>query len=358
MGGQNCHVDVVFDDLVTWTVRIRLDDPTLPPQPVQNYIFQSEVATLKFLATTSVPAPLVYGYQVESPENSVGASYILMQKMAGKPLDWNKASKEQRNRVMDQLANVFLELERHPFKMTGSMVLGDTLGKLGGFAQTPLFATPESPLGPFTTLDAAYSAAITQQLQTIANGEVTSLTVDNYLAFRWRLSALPALLSSSDANEGPFYLKHFDDKGDHILVDENFDITGIIDWEFASAEAKNLAFSSPCMMWPVRQYCDGSNNLSDEEIQFAHIFNQRGRKDLGDLILNGRRWQRFLFFLGGGVSTDKAKFQSLFQGLLESFGTDDNQQLPWSYENWRQKAIAMYSEQDPILEHLLRQERT
>ncbi|KAL4927862.1 uncharacterized protein BDV17DRAFT_292138 [Aspergillus undulatus] len=30
----------------------------------------------------------------------------------------------------------------------------------------------------------------------------------------------------------PFYLKHMDDKGDHILVDAEYNVPGIIDWMF------------------------------------------------------------------------------------------------------------------------------
>lgn len=42
-GGQNCHLDLEFG--VIWIVRLRRCDPLLPPQPVQDYIFLSEVAT-------------------------------------------------------------------------------------------------------------------------------------------------------------------------------------------------------------------------------------------------------------------------------------------------------------------------
>lgn len=59
IGGQNCQLDLEFDDGVTWIVRLRLCDPLLPPRPFQDYIFLSEVATLKFLAETAVPSPKV-----------------------------------------------------------------------------------------------------------------------------------------------------------------------------------------------------------------------------------------------------------------------------------------------------------
>ncbi|KAI0897296.1 hypothetical protein F4806DRAFT_507807 [Annulohypoxylon nitens] len=319
-GGQNCHLDIEFNDSVTWIARIRLNDPMLPPPSIQARIFESEIAALEFLAGTKVPAPQVYGYALESTENPVGTSYVLMEKMAGEPLDWNDATPEQRKKIMEQLADVYLELEAHPFQLTGSLsskLPGTTAGssvnqtEVGSFAQVQCFETPERGLGPFKTLETAYTAIIRQQMQALATHEISTLPLDNYLTFLWRLKVLPDLIADSASREGPFYLKHFDDKGDHILVDEDYNITAIIDWEFASTESKELAFSSPCMMWPVGEFYDGDNDLAEAEIQFAAIFDARGREDIGDLVRQGRRWQRFLFFLGGGIPGDM--IQALMQ---------------------------------------------
>lgn len=162
-GGQNCHLDVEFSDGVTWLARIRLDDPLLPPREVQAYVFLSEVATLQFLASTAIPAPRVYAYQLESPENAVGTSYVLMEKLPGKPLDWNSAPAEGRVRVLEQLADLYLELEKHPIPLTGSLLPTSEHGgancdlNVAGFAQMPCFETPDLPLGPFKTLEDAYS---------------------------------------------------------------------------------------------------------------------------------------------------------------------------------------------------------
>jgi len=297
-GGQNCHLDVEFADGVTWIARIRLDNPMLPPPDIQARIFLSEVATLTFLAGTKVPAPHVYGSALESPENPIGTSYVFMEKLAGKPLDWNGANTEQRSRVMEQLADVYLELERHPLPLSGSMPLqapavkaaidGDQI-EVSSFAQLPCFETPNQGLGPFRTLEAAYTAIIHQQMQTLANHEVSSLPLDNYLTFLWRLKVLPKLIANSASREGPFYLRHYDDKGDHILVDEKHNITGIIDWEFASTDCRDLAFSSPCMMWLVGKFYEGNNDLAEDEIRFAAIFDARSREDIRDMVRRGRQ---------------------------------------------------------------------
>jgi hypothetical protein len=47
MGGQNCHVDVLFEDTVVWLARFRLvNDPTLPPKHVSNHTLSSKIATM------------------------------------------------------------------------------------------------------------------------------------------------------------------------------------------------------------------------------------------------------------------------------------------------------------------------
>lgn len=361
-GGQNCHVDIEFADGVTWLARIRLDDPLLPPPAVQSSIFLSEVATLEFLARTRVPAPRVYGYALgEAPGNEVGVSYVLIEKMKGTPLDWGSAGTEEREKVMEQLAEVYMELERHPIPMTGSLFPGSGGEEpgVGVFAQTPCFETPERGLGPFETLDEAYTDIIHQQLRTIASREVSSLPVDNYLAFHWRLEVLPKLLAGSASREGPFYLKHYGDKGDHILVDEEYNITGIIDWEFASAEAKELAFSSPCMMWPVAKLYDGDDALAEDEVRFADIFERRGRGNLAEMVRGGRRWQRYLFFLGGGMPAEMDDFEALFQGLRKSFMGDGEGEVVHisSYSDWKPSALGGVSKGDHQLQALIQDER-
>ncbi|KAK1981126.1 hypothetical protein LZ30DRAFT_97882 [Colletotrichum cereale] len=340
-GGQKCHLDVLFDDGVEWIARIRLEDSLLPPQPVQDHIFLSEVATLQF-------------HQPASPENPVGTSYILLEKMKGKPLDWNRATPERRSRILEQLADLYLEMEKHPLPMTGSLVLADPPGLVGGFAQQPWFAAPEGPTGPFMSLKAAYESIVHQQMQAISNHEITSLPVDNYITFPWRLSVVPALASSSASSLGPFYLKHYDDKGDHILVDEEYNITGVIGWEFASAEAKELAFSSPCMIWPVGDFYAGSNRPAPEELEFSRILQGRGRDDLSQCVLDGRRWQRFTFSLGGGVPSVRTELESLFRGLQSCFANGEKDVA--SYEIWKESAMNTFIQNDKQLETLLADE--
>ncbi|KAJ3489271.1 hypothetical protein NLG97_g6035 [Lecanicillium saksenae] len=292
-GGQNCNLDVVFEDGIAWVARIRLCHTLLPPDVIQRYFCLSEVATLQFLARTKVPAPEAYAYELDST-NPAGVAYILMEKLPGMALDWKGANESQRAHVMSQLVDVQLELEKHPLPRAGSLILPESIIesreeiRVGPYAQMPCFVTPEQPsLGPFDTLATAYSAMIKQQMRMLANGEKSDLRVDNYIALIWRLTALPGLVRDSVSRKGPFYLRHYDDKGDHILVDDDYNITGIIDWEWASAEAKEMAFSSPCMLWSVADFFDGQNALSPDETAFADMFAHSGRADMADMVRGG-----------------------------------------------------------------------
>lgn len=343
-------MDINFEDGVSWLARIRLDDPLLPPKPIQTYITLCEVATLKFLERTEVPAPKVFHYAMESTENQAGVMFVLMEKLEGKPLDWNKATATQRTKVMKQLADTFMELAKHPFESSGSLCHTDARkSTVGAFAQVSLFESPGTSLGPFDTVNTSLTEMIQLQMKLISNGELSSLAVDNYLSHCWRLENIPGIPSSSD--DGCFYLKHFEDKGDHILIDNDYNITGIIDWEFASTEPKGLAFSSPCMLWPVTDFYGGNNDLAPEELEFAAILEQLGRKDLAETVRTGRRMQRLTFFNGGGVATDQDEFVALFQGLRAAMA-EEGEGRPGSYQSWRAEALEKYAD-DVALQELL-----
>ena len=106
MGGMNYHI---FRDGVSWLARICRFNATSPPTALRDYILQSEVATLRFLQKTNVLAPQVFDFALEGKDNPVGVGYILMEKMAGSSLRWASASPEQRQKVMNQLVDVFIE---------------------------------------------------------------------------------------------------------------------------------------------------------------------------------------------------------------------------------------------------------
>lgn len=68
---------------------------------------------------------------------------------------------------------------------------------------------------------------------------------------RFLLEIAPKACSLSHADDEKFYLKHADENGDQILVDNEFNITGVIDWEWAHTDLKSGALNTPIVSLPV-----------------------------------------------------------------------------------------------------------
>lgn len=376
MGGQNCHADITFADGVVWMARFRLSGPGSPPPHVRDYVLRSEAATMKFLALhTTIPSPRVLDWALESdPDNAIGTGYILMEKLPGAPLDWPAATASQRSHVVRQLADIMIELHRHPFSQLGSLIDADTEDGLADPAskQSPAqirgLAEPSTlncgtnggPLGPFRSSKVALRSLIESYIQMTVTGEIGTAdqAIDVFLAHRFRLDVLDQVWppdGTSNQDNQQFFLKHADDKGDHILVNTNFDIVGIIDWEWCGTASQEEAFASPCMMWPVGRFYDGSNELAEEEVQLAQVLRDKGRDDLARCVLQGRKVQRMLFALGlvGAAHQDKKTFASLFMGMKRAFGRDvddGSEVLGNEEEEWKAwKADALWAWKDEAM---------
>ncbi|KDN63823.1 hypothetical protein CSUB01_06867 [Colletotrichum sublineola] len=178
----------------------------------------------------------------------------------------------------------------------------------------------------------------------IASGEiVASRSIDAYLTHRFRLDIINQLWADDATAERQFFLKHPDDKGDHILVNDDFDIVGIIDWEWTRTVSRAEAFCSSLMMWPVSKFYAGSNELAMEELRFAEVFRERDREDLSDHILTGRKVQRFFSALGSESPSDISDFTSLFMGLTGAFKYEYE-----AWEQWKNGALDRWRDDDQL----------
>ena len=60
-----------------------------------------------------------------------------------------------------------------------------------------------------------------------------------------RYTCLRVSASISQSSTSMHYLKHVADEGNHILIDDNCNITGITNWGWAQTMPKGEAFSAP-----------------------------------------------------------------------------------------------------------------
>ncbi|KAI9368576.1 hypothetical protein BJX61DRAFT_523282 [Aspergillus egyptiacus] len=353
MGGMNYHLDIRFVDGVQWIARIRRFNATSPPPDLRDYIMRSEVAALQLLSKTNVPAPKVFDYGLHG-QTPVKVGYILMEKLPGKSLRWSLTSPGQRKKIMSQLADVYIELESLSFHKMGSLVQPGT-DHIGPFARESLTEYINSqmiPLGPYTDPRDYLHSSIEFILRLIMNGEIyAGREVDAFLVHCFLLDCIPEVLLRSRLDDGKFYLRHADDKGDHVLVDNDFNITGIVDWEWAYTTSKSEAFKSPIMLLPVADFYNGSNSIGEDESIFATLLENKGNQDLAEIVRNGRLLHRFQFCCGYDLA-DWEGFVGLFQGLRKALNKDAD--LSW--EDWKRSALERYSS-DVRLEMLLLRRR-
>lgn len=106
---------------------------------------------------------------------------------------------------------------------------------------------------PFSSLEDLYhSCPLKLILDLIVRVEIYSQqALDAYLIHRFLVDLLPHVLPSV-WNDDKFYLKHADDKGDHILVDEYFSITSMTDWKWAHNASPARALTSPVGPCPLQ----------------------------------------------------------------------------------------------------------
>ncbi|WPG97344.1 Hypothetical protein R9X50_00011800 [Acrodontium crateriforme] len=351
MGGMNYHIEIRFDDAVVWLARIRRFNSTSPPPLLRDYIIRSEVATLKFLERTAVPAPKVYGYALATDDtNNVGTGYILMEKMTGRSFNKSKSSNTQLRKVVLQLSDIYVELSKYPFQLMGSLDHPGTT-HVGSFAReslTDVNGPKTTAIGPCSSFEEFYTASIQLTLDLIIRREMyAEQAIDAYLIHRFLLDDVLPRISIRSSQEPQFFLKHPDDKGDHILVDDDYNITGIIDWEWSYTAPVELAFNSPIMLLPVARFYNGEQSICEEEEYFASCLKSKGTEQLAKAVKAGRI-QHFFSFCCGYDLGDWTGFLGLFQGLRDAAGIDED--IAW--DQWRMKALRRY-ESDEGLQFVL-----
>jgi hypothetical protein len=337
LGGCNYHGSIVFEDGKIWLARFRLPNHNEPPLQERNFDRRSEFATYCFLAGTAVPVPEVYDCaDDDDPMNLVGAGYILLEKLAGKPLAWHEASEVQKEKFSRQLAEIYTNLEQHPLNGLGRL----QLSSMGLPEAGPAFFDYGSsgnliPIGSFSHSNNYYTALIQQKIRLIKTGEIaSSAPLDQYLVYMSLLDSLPPNES------GPFFLRHVDSRDANFLVDDDYNITGIIDWELAILTSKGSAFQSPLLLYNLGElYLKGLSTPSADEKRLSKIL----REEKGAVELSELAEQKLHFRVDQVIETDpwdRQNFVRLFSGWWKV--TNGVETFDW--DTWYKQALDKYGD--------------
>ncbi|KAI8630427.1 hypothetical protein F5Y19DRAFT_427610 [Xylariaceae sp. FL1651] len=215
---------------------------------LSSQILLSECPTLRWLEPLDLPTPRLHGYGLHGdPQYEVDVAYIIIDRLPGRPFDSAAASQEQKSKALCQWADVLYKLGKHPFDMIGSLEF-DANGviNVGPIASDRSETLP--CIEPFESARDCYSSRANAHLELITNNQpFSAYSVYACLMFKLleeQVKTSPWLKKWHGLNSEPFFLRHADGKGDHILIDGDFQITDIIDcWTFTRTAPAYEAFS-------------------------------------------------------------------------------------------------------------------
>ncbi|KAM3503381.1 hypothetical protein MY11210_008733 [Beauveria gryllotalpidicola] len=239
-GSFNACFFVLFpDDGARWVVRVPIE--TAFQQPWEK--LQSEVATVNYLrSATKIPVPRIHAYgrgEILTNDKTTTQMFLISDYIHGKPvmpLELAQSEKEIRSRLLQNILDILLELRSVEFDTIGSLMPGKSdeepvVGNLLTFAANEI---PGARLPTFATGQEYMQSQFDMVLQHTA---MPCQGLEERTA-RYELFAAHSLqkyFTVPDAvNNGPFVLHHPDLLLRNIIVNDDMEIQGIIDWEFTN----------------------------------------------------------------------------------------------------------------------------
>ncbi|KAJ5542923.1 hypothetical protein N7535_005345 [Penicillium sp. DV-2018c] len=282
----------------------------------------SEVATLKFLRSrTSIRVPKVFAWSSDAA-NSVGAEFIIMEKIRGVALSetWEAMNTLERYKIIDQVVQIEKELGNISFPAYGSLFLRDSLPAT--YRQYPLppeldpeglfcigpsckrtwwhgnfvdmFRSVSKDMGPWARFSEYALSIVQRELAHIARSgaEVQrqlhdfdeSQSIDEYESLLERVNMVLPILSHDPRVTGVSdpVVRHTDLHLGNIFVSPNEPsfIEGIIDWQSSQISPLFIQARFPEFLTPPKDYTfgpdlpslpDGFDDLSPEQKEQAII---------------------------------------------------------------------------------------
>ncbi|SPQ26006.1 06ecb864-72aa-450f-b88f-6fcf323cebfd [Thermothielavioides terrestris] len=232
MGGLHVVRRIDFDDGHRWVARLQLE----PPTPESSLRLQNEVDTLAAVrAKSKIPVPRVFAHDA-SGEVGVGVVFMLIEFVPGDTAmdsfgGWDARKGETPARFKDKfhaaLADIQVEMASIRFDKIGAIVYHD-----GEFAVGPI----PNLGGPFDTaaefFEAWAGAAKFPYKEATIRPRTPVHLVDEILSAIWSFpSGVRELSRRYPFRSGPFPLIHTDLYSSNIIIDADYNILSVIDWE-------------------------------------------------------------------------------------------------------------------------------
>ncbi|KAI3565763.1 hypothetical protein IWW34DRAFT_899301 [Fusarium oxysporum f. sp. albedinis] len=238
--GYNHMVRIIeFEDGDRWVARLKL--PSLPKPDISEHEqaldarMTYEFNTMSFLREkTSIPIPRIHAFEAR-PHCSVGAPFMLMDCLEGNVgMDIGmEIPPESKQTFLKALARIHVQLSQVQLPKIGTI---ESINPDGTLQQGPIPGLG----GPFITATEFFEAWAThskfgktnEQLRA-GSGQFADEIACSTALFLPTIKKLADKLSVHD--RGPFPIYHGDFGHNNVIVDDDYRVMGVIDWEGAFA---------------------------------------------------------------------------------------------------------------------------
>ncbi|KAI0443366.1 kinase-like domain-containing protein [Xylaria telfairii] len=244
-----------FIDGVRWVARVRLPPGATPVSPAarghydDRREFEVEIASIKFFKSKStIPVPEVFYYD-PNPSNHVGAPYMLLEYIHGSTAEdlqeiENSAlgmfgTPEQDRKLRQQMAKIQAQLLAFQFPKIGSLYYDK---ETESFYIGPDIITGN---GPWMSSADYYRDLTDVLMKEAAARQYLNPEHNTYFCAPILLNHLMSICSKDD--KGPYSLVNRDFGVHNILVDNDFNIVGVIDLGGVFAATPEAAAQYPVL---------------------------------------------------------------------------------------------------------------
>ncbi|EXL67384.1 hypothetical protein FOPG_16490 [Fusarium oxysporum f. sp. conglutinans race 2 54008] len=223
-----------------WVVRIPID-------PVVNEIWtklQSEVATMRYVKNkTKIPLPDIHAYGRNEKlvhDSSTTQAFLILDFVSGQPLDLQALRDDtlsRRKHFYAQLIEVMTQLRTLEFTKSGSLMPGhEAVPVVDNVLSIPLneFQVDSNQARSLPMAHSAREFALNQlnlmeEEYRLPRSELSRETVEMEI---FALNHLKQLTQGLADDPNCFVLSHSDLRPTNIIVDDDLNITSILDWEW------------------------------------------------------------------------------------------------------------------------------
>ncbi|EGD96537.1 hypothetical protein TESG_03977 [Trichophyton tonsurans CBS 112818] len=239
LGGRHMVRIIQFEDNSRWIARLRMParstskDDSIDKHEAADNLLKREFDCLQLVKErTTVPVPTVFGY---SNKSKIGAPVILMECLLGNvgtDLNFDFIPPKYKNSFFEEMARIQTEISSILFPKIGSIIRLENgsydIGPIPGLGG-PFDTATEYFRAWSATIQFPHPASFIENTCGNLGADIAKSTAE----FPQRIGELAEMLPVRDS--GPFPLRHIDFGHNNILVDDNYKVLGVIDWEHAFA---------------------------------------------------------------------------------------------------------------------------